>query len=222
MLIATYNICHGHYTGLDMQALGRAIRQLAPDVIGLQEVDVGTRRAGRRNLLRELAAAAEMPYFSFCPAITFEGGEYGTAVMSRYPIRCFTVHPYSENDAEPRTYSRMEMLVAGQRFAFFNTHCAVADPDVRPAQLAELALAVSREKAWILTGDFNENDLSAFSVFPSCRMVNAPASRYGTFYPSDAAIDNILCAAPPFRIRYSGMEENTLSDHYMLWADIAP
>lgn len=216
MLIATYNICHGSHVGGDMAVLGRDIRALGADVVGVQEVDIGTARVGGRDTLSELAAAAGMPYAAFCPAIPFEGGQYGTAVLSRLPLRDMSVTRYRAQGREARSFSRALIGDGAETFVFFNTHCEVSDPVVRHAQFAELAAAVAREKDAFLTGDFNENDFAAYAVF-GLPGVNNAAARYATFYTDDLAIDNIFYTSR-FIPKESGMVENRHSDHYMLYA----
>lgn len=219
MLVATYNICHGLYVGGDMTVLGRDIRSLGADMVGLQEVDIGTARVGGRDTLAELAAAAGMPYYAFCPAIPFDGGRYGTAVLSRLPLFDFSVTAYRAQGKEARSFSRALVGTGEKAFAFFNTHCEVRDPAVRHAQFAELADVIAREPRAILTGDFNENDPAAYAVLGLPR-VNGAATRYATFYTDDLAIDNIFYT-PDFVSEACGMVGNDHSDHYMLYARFA-
>lgn len=216
MLIATYNICHGHFCQLDMKPLAEDIRRARADVVGLQEVDVGTARVGGRDTLRELSRASGLAYSEFAPAIPLLGGRYGTAVLSRYPLGAFTVTPYAAQAGEKRVYSRVVITAEGARVALFNTHLDNESADVRRAQMKELAAAVEKETTYILTGDFNENDLTAFDVFTG-RKINTPNERYATFPPEDLAIDNIIFSEN-LRPVSAGMLNSGHSDHALLWA----
>ena len=57
-----------------------------PDIIALQEVDQGTRRASRVDQPAEFARLTGMRVV-FGRNIDFDGGGYGTAVLTRLPIR---------------------------------------------------------------------------------------------------------------------------------------
>ena len=69
--IASYNIRNGHDVHHDMSLLASDILSVGADVVGLQEVDVGTSRVGGRNTLTELAAALGWEHYAFCRAIDF-------------------------------------------------------------------------------------------------------------------------------------------------------
>ena len=57
----SYNICHGHLAQFDWERLAAPIRALAPDVIGVQEVDMFTNRSRNMDTLSALAAGYHMP-----------------------------------------------------------------------------------------------------------------------------------------------------------------
>ena len=89
----SYNIRNGHDVQHDMSLLAADLLAVQADIVGLQEVDVGTARVGGRDTLAELAKAAGFAHYRFCRAIDFAGGEYGTAILSRYPILSFEITP---------------------------------------------------------------------------------------------------------------------------------
>ena len=86
--VLTYNIHHG-------EGRRRQVRSGAdcggdqlprPDIVALQEVDQGTRRASGVDQPAELARLTGMKVV-FGRNIDFEGGGYGTAVLSKLPVR---------------------------------------------------------------------------------------------------------------------------------------
>ncbi len=91
--VVSYNIRNGHDVRHDMSLLAADILSVGADIVGLQEVDVGTSRAGGRDTLDELARALGWEHCAFCRAIDFAGGQYGTAILSRYPINAFEIIP---------------------------------------------------------------------------------------------------------------------------------
>lgn len=81
--VAAYNIAAARVS--DLNAIATAIKSLNVDIIALSEVDNNTRRSGNVDQLEKLKKLTGM-YGAFGKAIDFEGGEYGIAVLSRYPI----------------------------------------------------------------------------------------------------------------------------------------
>lgn len=85
--LLTYNIRHAR--GMDgevnVRRIAAVIREIAPDVVALQEVERGVPRTERRDLTRELAVLTGMAgYFERNHAVG--GGDYGNAILSRFPI----------------------------------------------------------------------------------------------------------------------------------------
>ena len=87
--VMTYNIHRGR--GVDWKVdLGRTadvIKSFDPDVVALQEVDIGRKRSGRIDQPTELAKRLAMDMV-FAPNIEYENGErYGLATLTKLPIR---------------------------------------------------------------------------------------------------------------------------------------
>ena len=75
----------GEYAGNKSEPFSDLINRYDPDVIALQEVDYKTTRNGKRDWLNEVASQTGMfPYYS--KSITYQGGAFGTALLSRYPF----------------------------------------------------------------------------------------------------------------------------------------
>ena len=66
----------------DYQRVANIIRNAAPDVVAVQELDSMTRRNGGVDALGEIALRAQM-HPTYCPAIEFDGGKYGIGILSR-------------------------------------------------------------------------------------------------------------------------------------------
>ena len=107
--IGSYNIMASAMTGTD--GLAAAIAAMNADIIGLQEVDNQTLRSGRNfsknggtplNQAEYIAGKLGLNY-CFCKAMDYDGGEYGTAVLSRYPLKlCKRIElPNTHKNEEP-------------------------------------------------------------------------------------------------------------------------
>jgi endonuclease/exonuclease/phosphatase family metal-dependent hydrolase len=174
----SYNInaARNHAAGLD--ALLAVIEAAAPDVIALQEVDHGASRSGRVDQGQWLASRLGMQC-AFGVAETFpDGGEFGNAILSRYPIVSTCVHALyhldRDNDTgsaevlavpdfvlpyvfESRCVLGAELTVGAASIHFFATHFGLT-PGQRLRQAEETADFVASwpsARAVILAGDFN-------------------------------------------------------------------
>lgn len=75
-----------NWIGTDLNATAEVINAHKPDLVALQEVDAFTSRSGKNShQAKELADLTDMNYF-FVKAIDRSEGDYGVAVLSRYPI----------------------------------------------------------------------------------------------------------------------------------------
>ncbi len=216
--IASYNIRHGQDAGLDMSVIAGDILSVQPDVVGLQEVDACTSRVQGRDTLAELAGALGWEHYAFCRAIDFAGGQYGTAILSRYPILSFKVIPLPCAGArEARSVGHASIDAGGACLEFFNTHLSVESDTLRLVQFDALAALTAKHPGFILTGDFNTANLTRFAVFGDASLANR--GQYATFPESGEGIDNIVCGAP-WRITGSGILQPSHSDHLLLWAEL--
>lgn len=83
----TYNVrtfLHRRSSG-ETDRVAEVVRRHEPDVLALQEVDVGRLRSGGLHQARELADRLGMEWH-FQAALERDGGEYGIALLSRHPM----------------------------------------------------------------------------------------------------------------------------------------
>lgn len=158
--VLTYNIHHGE--GLDgrfdLPRLAGIINGAAADLIALQEVDRGTRRASGIDQLAELGRLTGT-FATFGKAMDYQGGEYGVGILTRTPIRRVTNRPLPGSpEREPRTALTVDLDPArhAPRIQFTTTHLDQGrDLMDQVAQASVLASAWSPDTAGILAGDFN-------------------------------------------------------------------
>src|SRR6185503_4361530 len=122
--VMTYNI-HvgvGMDKKLDLQRIADVINRERPDLVGLQEVDRGVRRTEGKDEIVELAKMTSMDY-AFAPNLDYQGGKYGVAILSRWPIKN-TIHRMFENkrESERRGMLAIEIEVDKKTVNFVTTH----------------------------------------------------------------------------------------------------
>ncbi len=157
----TYNIHHGEGTDgkVDLQRIADLIRQEQADLVALQEVDKGVRRTQQRDFPSELAALTGMTCV-FSNNFPYQGGEYGNAVLSRFPVLSWTNTYYRMlRTNEQRGVLQVTARVADQPLVFMATHVDYRPDDVERRQNAEqLAEILDRYPGLtvIVGGDFND------------------------------------------------------------------
>lgn len=201
-----------------MSIIARDIASARLDITGLQEVDMYTRRSGGIDSLSRIGEAGGFTQLRFARAIDYQGGEYGTAVISKYPITAFDVFRLDTGTHEGRSVSRAVIDIAGQSIAFFNTHLSYEDDTLRAGQFAFIADLLSRERNFILTGDFNTSDTAEFPELPGAALIN-DNNRYPTFPATQKGIDNIMISSG-LEICDAGIVEGGHSDHNLLWTEL--
>ena len=224
LTIATYNILHGQDADLDWSRLAAVIAQARADVVGIQEMDMKTNRVGGVDSLAGLSAATGLSHALFVPAMDFDGGQYGTAILSRYPLTATEVHPLPSAHYEPRAFGCATVTPEdGSPFMLVNTHLSYESRAQQKIQLAYLADwmegHIPQGRAAVLTGDFNTEDFSMFSPVTAMgyATVNSAEHTFKTFRTQPCAIDNILYTQDRLIPLQWGMVEADTSDHNLLW-----
>lgn len=213
--VMTYNIYGARATSpanaADLDAIAEVIRRQDPDFVTLNEVDVFTARTGKDvHQARDLAEKLGMEWH-FSKAIDRDGGEYGDAVLSKYPILeriSYTLPCAAELPGEDRSLCVIRVEIDGKSLYVASTHLDhLSDDASRMVQANEIRTICSTELIGdiILCGDLNaipsSNVISTMTSF----MTSAGAIDHYTF-PSDnptSKIDYIMYAP----INHFGVQE---------------
>ncbi|HTN74388.1 MAG TPA: endonuclease/exonuclease/phosphatase family protein [Pirellulaceae bacterium] len=159
--VLSYNIHHaqGNDGKFDLERLAKIIVDCRADLVALQEVDVKTKRASGVDQAAELAKLTKL-HHAFGSSMPFSGGEYGNAVLSRWPITSSTKHQLpSEQPNEPR--SALEAKIKPDNglpeLVFLSTHLCHLSERVRTQQAKKLNEIVAADVGppVLLAGDFN-------------------------------------------------------------------
>lgn len=157
----TYNIHHGEGMDkkLDLPRIAEVIKRTEADLVVLQEVDKATTRSKGVDQAAELGRLTGM-HAAFGKAMAYAGGEYGEALLARWPLRDVTVHPLpAPSDHEPRCAisARVRVGEEGPEVLFAGTHLDHMTATVRLCQSEKLnaSLAAAGPLPSILAGDLN-------------------------------------------------------------------
>ncbi len=176
LTVVTHNIhsCLNLDRRCDPDRTAGVLSALNPDIVALQEVDAGCRRTGFIDQAAYLARALDMVHH-FYPLVDRNTGQYGIAILSRYPIaemECRHLACTRIGRRAPEQRGIMSALIetpAGP-VRFINTHLGLKSSD-RAAQIKDIILntlmpnAVSAGQAegvpLIFCGDLNAGPRSA-------------------------------------------------------------
>jgi endonuclease/exonuclease/phosphatase family metal-dependent hydrolase len=173
----TYNVhsCIGLDGRLSPERIARVIARHDPDVVALQELDVGRVRTGRIDQGRAVAEQLEM-LLHFHPAVALEEELFGDAILSRLPMRLARAGPLPRLPhrplLEPRGAVWAEITTPTGTLQVVNTHLSLHPLERRLQANALLGPdwmgGLARGEAAVLCGDFN-----ALPWFPTCRRIGA-------------------------------------------------
>ena len=167
MRLVTYNVhrCVGVDKRLDVERVAGVIAELEPDIVCLQELDVGRARTGGVDQAGVIANRLSMAV-RFHPAMRIEAEKYGDAILTPHPERLVHVGALPTvrgvPGLEPRGAIWSEIEIDGATLNVLNTHLGLVP---REQRLQAAALAGS---GWLgacagptlLAGDFNATSIT--------------------------------------------------------------
>jgi len=162
--VMTYNVhsCIGMDGKLAPERIARVIAQYAPDIVALQELDVGRQRSNGVDQAALIAHHLEMERV-FHPALHIEEERYGDAILTHLPMRLIKAGALpsapSRWSSEPRGALWVTVEIDGMAIQVLNTHLGLTPAERRvqvealigPDWLAEPTC----QGPVILCGDFN-------------------------------------------------------------------
>jgi endonuclease/exonuclease/phosphatase family metal-dependent hydrolase len=157
--VVTYNIKHGRGNDevVDLDRTAAVLRALRPDIVGLQEVDDGAKRSGNVREAEHLGKSLGI-HRAFGKFMDFQGGAYGMAILTKYPIESSSEVRLPEGN-EPRVALSVRVTLPDkQLLSIVNVHFDwVRDDSFRFAQAQALTKHLDAlTTPYILLGDFND------------------------------------------------------------------
>ena len=176
MRIGTFNIQHGQNyikylkTGkeyIELEAMADFISDLGIEICALNEVRNQENVPGLVNQAKVMGEHIGY-YWHFARAIDLPpsfGGEYGNAIISKYPIKSAELYPISlpeEDQAGTRDYEPRVVLVAridvsGKELTVISTHFGLNDKEKEKAYAVSLEAIEKVDTPLVFLGDLNIN-----------------------------------------------------------------
>lgn len=161
--VLTYNIHHGAGVDrkLDLNRIAAVIGQTDPDIVALQEVDQGVARSNRVDQPAELARLTGLNVV-FGDNISFGGGKYGNAVLSRFTIVDHVNHRLPNvRNGEQRGVIEATIQVPrlSEPIVLFATHLDHRSDDeerLKSARAINVLAAKRTGQSCLLAGDLND------------------------------------------------------------------
>lgn len=236
--VMTYNIRAGNG---DIARTAETIRKFAPDIVGLQEVDVHwSERSGFEDQATLLGRVLGMQV-RFAPIYTLPGADstkprrqYGVALLSRRQIIRWsndTLTRLSTIAQNPQPAPAPGLLQAtieidGVVVRVLNTHLDYrADPRVRKQQVIEMLAHMGRDSTpTLVLGDLNATP-DAPELQPLLERFHdtwREMAEAGFTFPADKPVKRIdyILASSHFRVRSASVPVTEASDHRPVLVDL--
>lgn len=197
--VITYNLKAMYYDPLtggtkdQRENVVELLKLFDADIIGLQEVDNINSRSWYCDQAKYLADALGYEYY-FCETLEWTSGgkvfRYGTAILSRYPIKTAEQFDFAVQSGEERAYSRAVIKFPESDVVFYNTHlCTNSSGSTTGAaaqQFEEVIGAVCTETLpTLLTGDFNLLHNVREQLYDKSKVMSLNAVNYDSALPID-------------------------------------
>jgi endonuclease/exonuclease/phosphatase family metal-dependent hydrolase len=231
--VLVYNIHAGKdAAGVDnLERVAALVRATGADIVLLQEVDRRTTRSAGVDHAAELARLTGFE-MAFGKSLDYQGGEYGIAILSRWPITAQSTHnlpvdPPQERaggSREPRAALRTSIASPAGPVSVLNTHLDASREDRWRRQEIVKLLALAAETRnggapLLMGGDLNSTPESAVQedvrragftdAWSSC------GGGPGLTYPADSGVKRIdyLYFNAPSSCEAATVIESLASDH---------
>jgi endonuclease/exonuclease/phosphatase family metal-dependent hydrolase len=217
--------------------IARVIEMVDPDIVALQEIDLGRVRSRGHDQAKMIAEELGM-HCAFCPAIVRGNELYGHALLTRFPIELkrTAILPAGPRPAgrEPRAAIWVKIELEGRQVHVLNTHFGLGRYE-RVAQATEMLGenwmgSIPLDEPVIFCGDFNmfPDSLPYRAITARLHDVQRtlknfrPLKTFAALYPF-TRIDHIFVSSH-FEVEKVQVPKNHLtriaSDHLPLAADL--
>jgi endonuclease/exonuclease/phosphatase family metal-dependent hydrolase len=235
MRYATWNIRHGtdRASKGTLGAQGRLLAELDADVVMLQEVDRGVERSGFENQLEILSRLCGLEHRVFGSNLRIGSGDYGTALLSRWPVLEWANEPVPQWHAPgvyitgedgrphlPEARGVLHALVAAPAgpLRCITTHASMHDLERREGARIITQIVSSTAGCWVAGGDMNAGPDEHGDLFQllGTDVLTAGGVDVPTFPGTSVSIDRMWACSPG----RASVVETELSDHHLVLFEV--
>lgn len=226
MRVVSFNIHHGTVGGdgpVDAGLLGEVCADFEADILTLQEVDQGTRRAGGVDLTAAVAHATGLTSV-FGASRWYPGGWYGNAILVRGQIAAWSVVALPRLPAwkcwqERRTLLTASCAVDGIKVRVATTHLDTHQ-EVSAGQLDHALRLVAHASAPVVfTGDLNRFRPTVEPAAQAAGLTYVPHGPTNPIPDPHRTLDHCL-VSPDFELTKVEVRATAVSDHAALIVDL--
>ena len=220
----TWNIngALGRNPRFDLARVVDYVRRHSPDIVALQEIDSRRARAvGMANPFDVLRDALGK-HGAHAHAISTADGDYGQALISRWPLAASSVHDLSYPEREPRRAIGADVATPTGMLRVIATHLGLSVRERRAQAQVLLDLLGPLDRPLVVMGDFNDW-FWAGSVRRELERVLPRCTRCRTFPAPLPTLElDRIYVSPAVRLAASRTDRSAkaLSDHLPVIADI--
>lgn len=188
--IGSLNV-HGIRSTSRFHKLAEILKAEDLDIVGVQELF----RGSETDWLTALAEAAGYPYYSFTRTCSRDGADYGTAILSKYPIvLAKSCQLTVARGKEPRGLGYAGVLTPGGLVHMFNTHLCASSMYLKSINIASMAYTLRSFKVgpYTVTGDFNCSPPRIYRYMKEIRFANIDQNTFNSSSSAPKIIDNVL------------------------------
>lgn len=238
MKVLTYNIQAGigtrtvrdyllkaHHQIMDTAAKRKTLKNIGQfiagfDVVCLQEVDLGGRRAGFKSQVEYLQKVSGLEFaVDQTNRIVGQSSRHGNAVLSRFPIDMIQDHKLPS-----RIPGRGTLICKIEGLTVVNTHLSLRDA-VQAAQLDFIGSVLERADPVMFCGDLNcragAPHLESFAADHDFNIITGPQTMSYPSWNPRRDLDHILTSQSLGPIK-AHAEDVTFSDHLPVSAEFDP
>lgn len=144
----------------NVDSIAKIITHANADIVFLQEIDRNTTRSGKVDQLAILAEKTGLKHYFYGKAISYQGGETGLGILSKYPLSEQEIHHLPRVELEGKYVSYRILMTASikvgsKQFTIANTHMELTLEN-RELQVPAIDSILSQSSyPVIFGGDFN-------------------------------------------------------------------
>ena len=232
--VMTYNV-HG-FVGtdgaFDPERVARVIEQVDPDLVALQEVELGSDAGAQGATLDWLGERLGMHGHFTLTRPGLRGGRFGNAVLSRHAFELVSEGSLPRRGGEHRAVQWLKVRASAGEFHLMNTHLGIwfweRHAQVRALLGAEWLVRAGDALPVVVCGDFNATPISPAyrALSRGLRDVRRGVKRKVGTWPSARPLLSIdhMFVSSEFRVLSSSVaqtaDSRVASDHLPLVAEL--